>query len=419
MGLFNSIPKRIKELHFSKDLSTLFNSARIRSDFPYTIFYLGNTTCYKAEPASDLPFYFLVTKENEVHALTYDISVPMSHHSLQIEEEVIHVAKLQNSIHALTLKSGKIAVITNYADKFERKDYFVKNAYISLPLDETQFLSVGTDYSIVRVPFSGEISYAMQPIRNISEPPIDALVVPTNPQLVALISDKILIVCSLGHYGVTTYPNLGEGFVKLGVINPNSLLVLADKGKCIYFIKLTIEGKLEGEKTKIPPSGFPEPMTMFETHDRTFSDPPMKGNVSLAYLCNGKSITCIDSNMFFMQYQLPEDKTATHIFQLNSIPHNILLVACNDGSVILIRLSQDRGANTVGSFYHYELQNLHNAPIKYIHSAIPIMFMTIDENNKTVAWESFPNWWWAPNYFDMFKGVINEGESNDSMADTV
>ena len=104
---------------------------------------------------------------------------------------------------------------------------------------------------------------------------------------------------------------------------------------------------------------------------------------------------------------------------MNSIPHNILLVACNDGSVILIRLSQDRGANTVGSFYHYELQNLHNAPIKYIHSAIPIMFMTIDENNKTVAWESFPNWWWAPNYFDMFKGVINEGESNDSMADTV
>lgn len=407
MGLYNSIPKGIKQFHFNKELQTLFNSARVKSDFPYSILYLGDTSCHKAELSSDIPFYFLVTKEYVVHALNYDVAI--SHHSLEIGEEIIHVSKVQNSVHALVLKSGKVVLVTNYADRFERKDFEIKNAYFTLGVDDLQFLVIGSNYSVTRVTYAGEVSVVLQPIPSISTNPMDALILQTNPQVVVIISDKNVIVCSLGHYGVMNYQNIGENFVKLGVINPNIVFVLADNGRSAYSLKFNFECKLEGEKLN---HAFHDPMTIMESHDRIFNDAGSRGGPSLVFFCNGKSLTCIDGNNCIMQYHLPEEKTVTHIYQLNSVPPNIILVAFNDGSVMVMRVSQEKGAPIVGSFNHHELENLHNAKIQAIASAIPLMFLTVDENNKFITWESFPNWWWAPNRYEMFKGII-DGEDDD------
>ena len=403
-----------KRGHWGKPIANIFSSANVSDNFPFSIKFIGSVQCKQSQVQKQTPFYFLVTEENEIHALAFD--TVKSDHFIKIPENIIHWCQVLPYAYVITLESGKIKLVTNFDDHFETKSFEIENVAFTIPCDDKQFVTIANNCSAKRVEIeTGNPINIMMNSDETTNRPIDACVLQTNPQIVAVISDEYLFCGSFGTEGVKRH-KIGKDLKKIGFIQPNSLFIIGDDGMAVYALKVDKSCSLEG---KVTPFRFEEKMSLMYSRDPIFAkQTSSKKNLTPQFIlmaCN-RSIATMDSRNLLLLCQIPEGKVISHILQIPSIPPNIIAVACEDGSITIVRMVQDVSQKdennyVIKSFEKHELENFHKSKITALATAFELTFMSIDENGKYVIWESFPDWWCAPFYFDMFKGMLDDDDS--------
>ena len=419
MGAYESVVYQNKSRHWNKPIDELYSSVKISENFPYSIKFIGCIRCNARNEKEKQPFYFLVTEENVIHALSYDTA--KSDHSLQIDENIKHICQVLPYAYAITMENGAVKLITNYIDKFEVTDYDIQNTAFCIPCDTTQFIAIGRDYSARRISFkTNEINAILAKNDAAKQEPVDACVLNTNPNILVVLSSDHITCASFGITGATRH-EIGKNMIKITTLQPNNIIVLADDGMTLLSLKINNDGKISpsNKLTDITSFHFEDKILTLQSRDVPFvkQTQASKRNAIPSYITTISStyISVMDHRNKLMRYSIPEGKHVTHILMIPSTPPNLLAAACEDGSIFIIRIIQETGNDNDGieSFKNHELENFHHCKLKAIVSAFELMFLTIDENGRYVTWESFPDWWCAPYYFEMFNGSLDDEEDQE------
>ena len=83
----------------------------------------------------------------------------------------------------------------------------------------------------------------------------------------------------------------------------------------------------------------------------------------------------------------------------------INIVICKDGTVTIIRHPIFKSHDKKAVIESYKLFKYHNSSIKLACAASDYSFITFDEDHICIFWESFPEWYNAPEQFGMFKDI--------------